>query len=178
MENINYHSRFIISDIRKLTSDTIIANKNNTSKDEYRNLLIKSASELEKDLSKHQNDVRVMIALGKIYRDISEISKDYEQYIKSEKYFNKALAINRYRPEAIFGLARTYMLQKKYQDAIVTINIFLEKNPQDYYCHFMLGAIYDEMGEEKKARVKYKEAQIFWRRNFNQEIMQTELRRY
>lgn len=156
-ENIKINSNFIITDIKTLTANALAQNNNNYNYDyiEFSKIV---ASELEKDIYKHSKDNREVIPLAKLYRIMGEELESKEYFMQSEYFFQRALRLNQYRPEAIFGLARTYMVQKKYNKAIIIVNSYLEKRPEDNYSHFMLGSVYKEMGEETRARREFEKS--------------------
>nr|MCR4663556.1 hypothetical protein [Endomicrobiaceae bacterium] len=95
------------------------------------------------------------IALNKnkelAYAHLSLIYEEKQDYEKSLEYAEKAYNENPYNIELSVNLARKYLLNEKYQDAIaVYLNLLrFKKNEAGYY--YSIGFLYDKTGNKEKS---------------------------
>jgi len=92
------------------------------------------------------------------YANLSLIYEEKHDYEKSLEYAQKAYDINPYNIELSINLARKYLLNEKYEEAIdIYLNLLrLKKNEAGYY--YSIAFLYDKLGNKEKALEYVKKA--------------------
>jgi type IV pilus biogenesis/stability protein PilW len=78
--------------------------------------------------------------------------KDYK---RSEYYFLEALDVQPNYPNALLGLAKTYIAMGRLPEAILKLEKAVKTNPDSAFVHFELGEAYRTAMEFKKAHAEY-----------------------
>ena len=78
-----------------------------------------------------------------------------KQYGISEKYFKQALKITPGFDRALYGLAKTYIATGKVAEAVKTLEVAVEKNPEIQGLHFELAQAYMLQRDYRKAYAAY-----------------------
>ena len=86
-----------------------------------------------------------------IYANLSLIYEEKQDYKKSLEYAQKAYNLNPYDIDICVNLARKYLLNEKYQEAIdVYLDLLkIKRNEPGYY--YSIGVLYDKMGDKQKS---------------------------
>ena len=71
---------------------------------------------------------------------------------KSEDFFNKVLAIDSEYYDARIGLARVYVAQKKYEDALKQFNMVIKQDPDNSDLNKEIGKIYQKLNKPEMAK--------------------------
>ena len=92
------------------------------------------------------------------YANLSLIYEEKQDYKKSLEYAEKAYNENPYNIELSVNLARKYLLNEKYKEAIdIYLNLLkFKKNEAGYY--YSIGFLYDKTGNKKNALEYVKKA--------------------
>ena len=78
-----------------------------------------------------------------------------KNYKRAEQYFLEALQLQPNYPNALVGLAKTYMAQGRVPEAILKLEKAVKRNPESGYIHFELAEAYRTTMEFKKAHAEY-----------------------
>jgi len=76
-------------------------------------------------------------------------------YARAEKYFLEALKLSPDFVNALGGLATTYMVQGRYEEAVQKLERAVRKEPKLPQLHFELGKAYRGLGNTGKARDEF-----------------------
>ncbi len=78
-----------------------------------------------------------------------------QNYIEAELAYDIVLGLDPRNDSAYFGLTECYMLQKKYQNAILHIEEYYREGTPDYFLHQILAKCYEKTGQYHMARRVY-----------------------
>ena len=78
-----------------------------------------------------------------------------ENYKRAEQYFLEALHVQPNYPNALLGLAKTYIAQGRLPEAILKLEKAVKKNPESGYIHFELAEAYRTTMQFKRAHAEY-----------------------
>ena len=91
-------------------------------------------------LQSDPSDIEAQMLLGKAFYDTGA-------YLEAIKTFNNILERLKSYPQVYYYLAKIYMEQKKFEDALVLAQKEIDGNPELYYGYYIRGEIYRRMGK-------------------------------
>ena len=80
------------------------------------------------------------------------------QYERAIDAYRRAIELDPTYADAYNNLGNIYLLQKRYHEAIKLYQQDLRYHPSDALFHYNLGACYELVGEQKKAKAKLSRA--------------------
>lgn len=113
-------------------------------------------AEFQAALAADPDDADTHYQLGATYLILAfpmgAIEPDAGRFQQAEDEFNRALAVESDKPEALVGLANIHMLRNDMEQAISMLERVVDQNPQMREALFALGRAYAAVGETAKAK--------------------------
>lgn len=78
---------------------------------------------------------------------------------EAEKFFQQGLKRNPRLPASLLGLAKIFMQQERYRDALTTIDSAVRLAPDHEAMHFVRGQVLMRLGRGQEAQAEYATAQ-------------------
>jgi tetratricopeptide (TPR) repeat protein len=107
---------------------------------------------LRKDLEKNPNHVPILLRLAQMSREVGRLAE-------SVRYLSEAVAQDSTNRDARLELGRSLFETGDFDGAIRETNALLEQHPKDVDALYNLGAIYGNLGQDRRAR-EYWEAAV------------------
>ena len=113
-------------------------------------------AEFQSALEADPDDADTHYQLGATYLILAfpmgAIEPDAARFQQAEDEFNRALAAEANKPEALVGLANVYMLRNDMEQAISTLERVVEQSPEMREALFALGRAYAAVGNTANAK--------------------------
>ena len=86
-----------------------------------------------------------------IYYNLGNAYMELGDYEKASEAFTQAIALDETLSKATFNLAKVYIEQKNYEEAVILLEGFLEDEPENSIILSTLGYVYSLLGDDETA---------------------------
>jgi Tfp pilus assembly protein PilF len=122
----------------------------------------KSEAEFRKDIQLEPELADNYVQLGHLYWLTQRNDDGVEE-------FRKALAKDPKSGNAWFGLARSYLRQKKYAEALQAIDKATKLAPENQRVHFIRGQVLQRLGRKDEGKTEFEIAKKLMDKGFNED---------
>jgi superkiller protein 3 len=93
------------------------------------------------------------------YEQLAQLYQRAGNNDEAERFFHEALKRNPKMASSLFGLAKIFMEQEKYREALAAIDSALRLAPDNQSVHFVRGQVLGRLGRREEAQAEFATAQ-------------------
>lgn len=145
------HIDDIRNDIGRTVDNVIMAHYRDLGPERVMTMIDVMYPALQKNMTLHPLDIRVLMLLGEMARIRSQISGSAEAMKEAENYLERALALSPRRQQIIYGLSEVKLAFKKNQEVEKLLRQVIADNPRVGESYVRLALLYQQLGWRSQA---------------------------
>ena len=102
-----------------------------------------------------RKDLVVEPDLADTYEQLGQFYQRAGNDEEAARFFHEALKRNAKMPASLFGLAKVYMQQEKYKDALLVIDSAVRLTPNQQGAHYVRGQVLARLGRREEAQAEF-----------------------